>query len=469
MSAPAIWIIAPIIISFGMIAARRHYRIINLAQVSICILLIILLAFVRFGIAVPAGGFAISIEPTLDFLGRSFRFQDTDRIIIAFFYLILAIISLVLLVSKVHSKIVPLGLALIGMLLAAIAVEPFLYSAFIIEIAVIIGMILVVDLRLRKTKGIMRFLIFFSLGMPFILLAGWYLAGGETSPVSESQLIQATLLLGLGFLFWLAVFPFHSWIPLIAEEAEIPEGIFLLSIFPFAIFIILLKYLNGFAWLREYSLIYQAFTILGTIMTGFGSVWAAFQENIKKMIGYLTITFTGLSLIALGLNSRQGFLVFSDLLLPRASSYILLSSAFLSIGKEHQIEKISDLQSAFHFYPIPAIAILTAFFSLVGMPLTAGFIPMQELYQATAGDDFRITVIILLSNAILTFVFFRLLATMTHPVDEEVLEENTIERNLGFDILLVIMIAFVIINGLNPNLLYPKLSQLLSSFEFLVR
>jgi len=355
------------------------------------------------------------------------------------------------------------------MLLAAIAVEPFLYSAFIIEMAVIIGMIVAVDLRLRKTKGIMRFLIFFSLGMPFILLAGWYLAGGETNPVSESQLIQATLLLGLGFLFWLAIFPFHSWIPLIAEESEMQEGIFLLTIFPFAIFIILLKYLNGFAWLRDYALVYQAFTVLGVIMTVFGSVWAAFQENMKKMIGYLTIAFTGISLIALGLNSKQGFLIFSDLLLPRASSYLLLSGAFLSIGKDRQIESISDLKSVFHFHPIAAIAILVALFSLAGMPLTAGFLPMQELYQATAGENIRITVIILMCNAMLTFTFLRMLSTMTHYVDEEELEENPVERNLGFDILLVIMMAFVIMNGLNPNLLYPKLSQLLSSFEFLIR
>ena len=53
------------------------------------------------------------------------------------------------------------------------------------------------------------------LAMPFILFAGWLLAGVESSPGDIELVVQSATLLALGFSFLLAVFPLYSWIPLL--------------------------------------------------------------------------------------------------------------------------------------------------------------------------------------------------------------------------------------------------------------
>ena len=89
---------------------------------------------------------------------------------------------------------------------------------------IIMSIPLLVSANTKKKTGITRYLIFQTLSMPFVLLAGWFLAGGEVAPVNPEQLAQATLLLGLGFVFWLGIFPFHSWVPMVFEETSIIES-----------------------------------------------------------------------------------------------------------------------------------------------------------------------------------------------------------------------------------------------------
>lgn len=468
MSAPFIWVIVPFFISVALLFLRKNYQITALAQTVVCILLVLILLVVHVGEFDSTQGLSINLSGTYNLLGRTLEFKNSDKFVIGIFYTVLAAWSAVLLIQNKHSKIIPLGLSLTSLLLAAIAVEPFLYSALLIEVTVIIGSILVVDLQTGKSKGIIRALIFFTMGMPFILLAGWYLAGGETSPVNDTQLVQATVLLGFGFVFWLGIFPFHSWIPLVAEESDVADGLYILAILPFAIFIILLKYLNGFVWLRDYALVYQALLLIGLAMTITGAIWATFQTNIKKLTGYLVITYSGLLLIALGLNTNQGFQIFSELLMPRFLSIFLLMISFLAIEKKDEIRKISDLDSLVYRFPIASLSMLTAFFSVTGMPLTVGFLPVQSLYQAAAKSSTVITGLIIASIALLSISFLRIFLVIMQPLADE-FDTVSILDDLKENKFLAVTIVIVLLAGLIPNIFFPSFNQILNSFEFLVR
>ncbi len=468
MSAPLIWIILPFFISVALLFFRKNYQITALVQTVVCVLLVLLLLVVHFGEFDSAQTVSINMGGTFNLLGRTLEFRNSDKFVIGIFYAVLAAWSAVLLVQNKYSKLIPLGLSLTSLLLAAIAVEPFLYSALLVEVTVIIGSMIVVDLRTGKSKGIIRALIFFTLGMPFILLAGWYLAGGETSPVNDTQLVQATVLLGFGFVLWLGIFPFHSWIPLVAEESDVVDGLYILAILPFGIFIILLKYLNGFVWLRDYALVFQALLLFGLVMTFTGAIWATFQTRIKKLIGYLVITYSGFLLIAMGLNSNQGFQIFAELLLPRFISLFLLVISFLTVEKKYEIEKVSDLESLFYRYPIASLGLLLAIFSVIGMPLTVGFLPVQSLYQAAAKTSTLITGLIIGSNALLSVSFLRIFVVIMQPLADE-LDTVTILDDLKENKFLAAIIVLVLLAGLIPNILFPSFNQILSSFEFLAR
>ena len=75
---------------------------------------------------------------------------------------------------NITSVLAPLGLAVVGLLVSTLAVEPFLYGALLIEVAVIVCVLMLAPPGETPGQGVLRFLIFQTLGIPFILFTGFY-------------------------------------------------------------------------------------------------------------------------------------------------------------------------------------------------------------------------------------------------------------------------------------------------------
>ena len=198
-------------------------------------------------------------------------------------------------------RLVPLGFIITSLLLGSLAVEPFLYAALLIEMAVLIAIPLLIPLDQRPGKGVIRFLIFQTLAMPFILMAGFLLSGVEASPSDVNLVIQAGVLLGLGFAFLLAVFPFYTWIPMICEEASPYAAGFVLMIFPTIGILFGLNFLDRYTFLRESRQLYEILRFIGIITFLTAGIWALFQRHGARMMGYASIMATGLSILAMSL------------------------------------------------------------------------------------------------------------------------------------------------------------------------
>jgi hypothetical protein len=178
MSAPFIWIVLPMAVSLLLLVLRKNYALVNLIQVMFCLLMVFFTFITRIEERGSAPLIAIYLQPSWVVLGRSFVLNESQKFIIGLFYTVLAAWSLILFIKNSRSKIVPLGLALTSLLLAAMAVEPFLYSALIVEVAMLIGILIAFSVDTGKSKGIVRVLIFYTMGMAFILLAaGTWQAG----------------------------------------------------------------------------------------------------------------------------------------------------------------------------------------------------------------------------------------------------------------------------------------------------
>jgi formate hydrogenlyase subunit 3/multisubunit Na+/H+ antiporter MnhD subunit len=111
---------------------------------------------------------------------------------------------------------------------------------------------------------------------------------------------------------------------------------------------------------------------------------------------------------------------------------------------------------------------LTAFFSVTGMPLTVGFLPVQSLYQAAAKSSTLITGLIITSIALLSISFLRIFMVIMQPLADE-FDTVTILDDLKENKFLAAAIVIVLLAGLIPNILFPSFNQILNSFEFLVR
>jgi len=466
LSASILWITLPILISIILLFFRKNYFLNCLFQIILCSIILISAFAARFVVSETTSIFIFQITPSMNILGRSLVFTTGLKTTAILFYSALGIWTLTLYIFKIKSNIVPFGLTFIGLLIAALAVEPFLYSALIIEIAVIVSIPIVANAANPRIKGVSRYLIYFTIGMPFVLLSGWYLAGGEISPVNDEQLIQAALLLGLGFVFWLAVFPFQSWIPLLADETEPIEGFFVLTILPIAITVLLMKYLNGFAWLRGFGTVFQALRLFGLLMIFIGAIWFSLQRTLRKAISYLLLISTGLMVVAISFNSSNGYIFSSYFMLLRLICFFLLSIIIMVIEKISESDSIDSINGLFIKSPIAAFGFFIPLLSLAGMPWTLGFPVMQSIFSEFATNVPQYIIFLILSQIIISITIIRWIFISNKKKDDHIAPSNIGLHETTF---LLVCISGLIILGIFPNFIYPRIGEIVNDLQFLVK
>jgi len=463
MNAPIIWIISPAVIAILLLFIKNE-TFQDYLYIGISLMFSVLTLFIKIDLVGERGFLTIGIPSVLNILGRSFILLESDKFLIFLVYFFNAIWGSNSVILKRSARFIPLGLIYTAFLLAAVSVEPFLYSALIMEIAVIMSIPLLVSPRAANKSGISRYLIFQTMAMPFILLAGWFLAGGEISPVNPEQLVQATILLGLGFIFWLAIYPFHSWVPMVFDETDPINSGFIFLLLHTIYFILILKYIDGFAWLRTYSVFFQALRFLGIIMASFGSIGLFFEKSIRKMIGFEFLHSIGILLVAVGLSTTRGIPLFSYLIGSRLISFSILSwsvSRFESLETRMSILSFKDLTQK---RPIAGASFLFSLLALTGMPLTIGFPPQQTLYQYLAADYPTILVLMILSNILITVTVLKL----TKEVLRKKYELIYLLSALKEDLFLVFVITVFIVFGFFPRTILVRFEHLVSGFKFLI-
>ena len=212
-----------------------------------------------------------------------------------------------------------MGLTILSLLVAATAVRPFLFAAVFIEIAVLISVPMLLPPNQKPGRGILRYVIYQTLAIPFILFAGWLLAGLETSPGDVEMTTQATAMLALGFAFLLAIFPLYTWIPMLIEEASPYLVGFLLWLLPQTTALFAMGFLDQYPFLRLSPDLLNTLRGAGLLMIVSAGIFAAFQRHIGRLMGYAAIAETGFLLVALSLGTASGIQLVFLQIIPRGS------------------------------------------------------------------------------------------------------------------------------------------------------
>jgi len=465
MNAPTIWIIAPAVIAI-LLMVISNQRALSFIGGFVAVMLALTAQFVPMEEAFRLGSFSIRIESSLSILGRQLIINPQEGPLLALIYGATALWFFGAEASKSALRFVPLGLLITSFMVAAIAVEPFLFAALFIEMAVLLSVPLVTSIYKPPGKGVIRFLIYQTLAMPFILLSGWLLAGVEASPGNLTLAGQSAAVLGLGFAFLLAIFPLYNWVPMLLEEAPPFAVAFLLWIIPTITLVFGAGFIDRYSWLRSSPQLTTALQLSGLLMLVTGGLWSAFQNNIGRIMAYGSIAETGFSLLALSLDPKIGISILFLLFPARALGLAVWSLSLTILKEKSKSMRFSDVRGLLRTAPFAGAGMVLAALSTSGFPLLAGFPARLALWDGLAQVSFGAAFWMGIGIIGLFIASFRVLAVLS-MADEYTgwaVGENWLQM-----IMLGLGVTGLFILGLFPQVAQSFLSNLPSMFEHLGR
>jgi NADH:ubiquinone oxidoreductase subunit 2 (subunit N) len=286
---------------------------------------------------------------------------------------LLVILFLLALVFWQGRSFVPLSLAILGTLAAALMIQPFLFGAVLILIASGLLGIMVQGERAGPTLGAVRLLSMGALAMPLLLVAGWMTAdgqGGDMSGAAWVLLAAAVILLG--------GFPFHLWVAPVVTEARALVPVVLFGLAQFMVVVFLLQIFQEAAAIQRNESFLRLLQISGAATAVLGGGLALIAPSLGSLLGYVLLVDIGATLLSLGLGGLEtGALT----LLLAGSRLAGLVTAGLGIAliRRHVDagrpagEQFSENRGRARQTPLGAALYLLGGLALAGAPLTAGF------------------------------------------------------------------------------------------------
>ncbi len=265
MNAPAIFLITPLFAAAVAYVFFPHQpRLTTFASILFSLLLAVAASFIPLGAAWVFLGHPLPVSNTLLFLGRPFIFNPEIRPIILFLCLGSAALLAGSLAASGNRLLVPVLLVVLEPPdLRRLFIQPFLYASFFLLLSVILLALLLSDASHPSPRGAVRWISYSVLGTLFLLLAGSAISLYSNLPADPAKMGPILVQLCLGFGLLLSFPPFHFWLPDVADDSPPYSVSLVLSLYVGGVIFILLRFLDGFAWLRQSSSVYLVFLLAG--------------------------------------------------------------------------------------------------------------------------------------------------------------------------------------------------------------
>lgn len=381
------------------------------------------LAVLAIGVPVDAPtGF--SLRGTWTLLGRNFVLEPADRLGLAFVLAQAALLFGVSRLTSTNAWFLPIGLIILSLLAAALMIRPFVFSALFMELASALAAFLLVDQTHPATRGAVRFLAFMTVGMACILITGWVLEALTASPDDAALTRLATVMLAVGFAAWLGVAPFHSWLPVVADDSPPLSTAFVFTVMRLPAAVLLLRFLSGYEWLNQNPVVYRSLTLAGGGLVLLGALFVFSQRRLGRVLGYAMLVDVGAFLLALGLNSTAGLAAALVVLVLRGLALTLWAPGMEQLRRAGPpAADLNQMRGLARRYPFATAAVFMGLLSLVGFPLTAGFPARWALLSLLAQIHPTSAVFLLLGMMSVGLVLARALAALLTPLEAEAAAE----------------------------------------------
>ena len=280
-----------------------------------------------------------------------------------------------------------------------------------------------------------RYLVLGSIGATFFLVGVGLLymmtgtlnmadLSARIGDVADTRTVAAgVVFVVLGIGLKAAVFPLHAWLPAAYAHAPSSAAAFLAGTSTKVSIYVLVRFLFDvfgvdLAFERlGFGALLIPLAIAGVLA---GSAIAVFQDSVKRLLAWSSIAQLGYMVLGLGLGTASGVAASVLHLFNHAVMKVALFLALGNLVYRTGSDALENLSGLGRRMPWTMGALLVAAMSIVGVPLTAGFVSKWYLLRAALADGmWPVAVVILVSSLLAAVYMWRVVNaaffTQAHP------------------------------------------------------
>nr|WP_320009993.1 NADH-quinone oxidoreductase subunit N [uncultured Desulfobulbus sp.] len=269
--------------------------------------------------------------------------------------------------------------------------------------------------RVQMEAG-MKYVLFGVMGTGFMLY-GMSLLFGLTGSTYLANVVEfyaegnlqptamiALVLVLAGFLYKLAVFPMHFWVPDIYQGASNETTGFIATIPKLGAVALLIRFLalSG----EQSAFLVNMMAALALASMFYGNLSALVQKDIKRMLGFSGIAHAGFIMLGLITMDSQGY----GLAIYYIAGYVVMNLAcFLVISNVSQKGEnllIEDFNGLYKRQPVLAFVLAVALFGLAGIPPFVGFMGKFMILTSALSADHLVVVCLAAINTAIAIYYY---------------------------------------------------------------
>ena len=269
--------------------------------------------------------------------------------------------------------------------------------------------------RVQMEAG-MKYILFGVMGTGFMLygmsllfgLTGTTYLKGLVDFLGEGNL-QPTVVVALvmvlaGFLYKLAVFPMHFWVPDIYQGASNETTAFIATIPKFGAVALLIRFLSLPTDHSEFLIDLLAVLALASMF--YGNLSALVQKDIKRMLGFSGIAHAGFIILGLLSLDSEGY----GLAIYYIAGYVVMNLAcFLvisTVSQKGENLSIEDFNGLYKRSPVLAFVLSVGLFGLAGIPPFVGFMGKFMILTSALRADHLVVVCLAAINTAIAIYYY---------------------------------------------------------------
>ena len=273
--------------------------------------------------------------------------------------------------------------------------------------------------------------------------------------VADTRTIMAALaFLTVGISLKLALFPLHMWLPNAYTYAPSAVTVFLAAtgtkVAVYALIRILFTVFGGVDVFAIGGVQEVLIVLASTAMLG-GSAVAIYQTDIKRMLAYSSVAQIGYIVLGISLASviglTGGIVHLFNHALMKAALFMAMGCIFIRIGST----SITDMEGIAKRMPLTMAAFVAGGLSLIGVPLTVGFVSKWYLIQAVLEKGWWPLVVVILVSSLFAVIYVWRVIEVAYFRPPPKGEQDVSEAPLSMLVPLGVMIAATYYFGIDAT------------------